>query len=145
MCSSPIDTARCSRSPSRVRCSPRAWRWNRVVPRKSSRSWICRLTADWVTDSSSAARVKFMCRAAASNTTRLLVGGSVRRSATAMAERGRRPLLIAAYSAKLGSCSARISFIASKWADDWSAYSSHSCAVFSATASLMMLSGRPVE
>ena len=51
----------------------------------------------------------------------------------------------AAYSAKLGSCSARISFIASKWATDAPSYASHSCAVFSATASLMMLSGRPVE
>ena len=45
-----------------VRRRPRAVRRNRAAPIKSSRFWICWLTAPGVTDSSSAAREKFMWR-----------------------------------------------------------------------------------
>ena len=46
------------------------------APRCCSSSWIWRLTADWVSASSSPARVKLRCRPAASRTTKLFAGGN---------------------------------------------------------------------
>src|SRR6185312_15791163 len=52
--------------------------------------WICWLTAPGVTDSSSAARLKFRCRAAASKARRAFSGGRRRRVSINFPERRRR-------------------------------------------------------
>ena len=58
-----------------VSCKARPLRWNRRQAKCSSSVRICRLTALWVIDSSSAARVNDVCRAAASNARRAYKGG----------------------------------------------------------------------
>lgn len=65
MRSSAGPTARCSCPPALVSSTARVWRRKSGTPTSSSRAWICRLTADWVSDSSSAAARKFRCRATA--------------------------------------------------------------------------------
>src|SRR5579883_1311829 len=58
-------------SPCSVRIRPRAWRWKSVVLRLSSSALICRLTADWLSLSTSPAWVKLPASATAWNTVSL--------------------------------------------------------------------------
>ncbi|CRP46032.1 hypothetical protein PAERUG_E6_London_17_VIM_2_12_12_01964 [Pseudomonas aeruginosa] len=64
-----------SRRAGSVSCNWRPWRSNRRQPKCSSRVRMCRLTALWVIASSSPARVKEACRAAASKARRAYSGG----------------------------------------------------------------------
>ena len=56
-------TVRSNCAPALVSSTARVWRRKRAMPTSSSSAWIWRLTADWVSASSSAAARKFRCRA----------------------------------------------------------------------------------
>ena len=64
-------TASSSCEPAPVSSTARVCRRNRLTPTSCSSAWIWRLTADWVSASSSDAARKFRCRATASKARRL--------------------------------------------------------------------------